>query len=168
MAHDSIGREWQVATIQLDFVQPERFGLTCMNEKSEREGIVMFHVAIMGSIERFMAILIEHYAGSFPTWLNPLQVAIIPVRENHSGKAAELAKLFTENDIRVEIIDDGNSLGKRIHAAKAQRAPYTIVLGDKEIEAGTLTIEKRDGSKLEGVSKEDFIKTITEEIKNRS
>lgn len=168
IARDSIGRVLQVATIQLDFNQPKNFGLYCVNEKGEREQVVMIHAAIMGSIERFISTLLEHLAGNFPVWLAPLQVAIVPVRENHSQKAQEIAKLLMENDIRVEIIDDGNSLGKRIHAAKAERAPYTIVLGDKEMEAGTLTIEKRDGSKLEGLAVEDFIKTVTQEIKDRS
>lgn len=169
MAKDSIGREWQVATIQLDFVQPERFGLVCMNEKSERESIVMFHVAIMGSIERFMAILIEHFAGNFPLWLAPTQVAIVPVRDNHLEAAEGIAAMLKEQDIRVSVLsDDSISLGKRIHAAKAERAPYTIVLGDKEIVAGELTIEKRDGTKIEGITKEDFLTQVVEEIKNRA
>ncbi len=169
MAKDSIGREWQVATIQLDFVQPERFGLVCMNEKSEREPIVMFHVAIMGSIERFMSILIEHYAGNFPLWLAPTQVAIVPVRDNHITAGEEIAAMLRAQDIRVSVLsDDSISLGKRIHAAKAERAPYTIVLGDKEIVAGELTVEKRDGSKIEGITKEDFLQQVVEEIKNRA
>lgn len=168
ISKDSLGRVLQVATIQLDFNQPKNFGLYCVNEKGEREQVVMIHAAIMGSIERFISTLLEHLSGNFPTWLNPLQVAIVPVRENHSEKAQELLTMFLGNDIRAEVLDDGNSLGKRIHAAKAERAPYTIVLGDKELEAGTLTIEKRDGSKIEGITAEEFLKNITTEIKDRA
>lgn len=168
ISKDSLGRVLQVATIQLDFNQPKNFGLYCVNEKGEREQVVMIHAAIMGSIERFISTLLEHLSGNFPTWLNPLQVAVVPVRENHSEKAQELLTMFLGNDIRAEVLDDGNSLGKRIHAAKAERAPYTIVLGDKELEAGTLTIEKRDGSKIEGITAEEFLKNITTEIKDRA
>lgn len=167
MANDAIGREWQVATIQLDMNMPERFDLTCTNEKGERERIVMIHAAIMGSIERFLSILIEHTAGIFPTWLNPVQVAIIPVKEDHLSETNKTMSLLLENDIRTEHIDYNDSLGKRIHAAKKSNTPYIIVVGDKEKESGLLTIEKRDGSKIQ-MSLPNFINHIKEEIKNRS
>lgn len=167
MANDAIGREWQVATIQLDMNMPERFDLTCTNEKGEKERIVMIHAAIMGSIERFLSILIEHTAGIFPTWLNPVQVAIIPVKEDHLSETNKTMSLLLENDIRTEHIDYNDSLGKRIHAAKKSNTPYVIVVGDKEKESGLLTIEKRDGSKIQ-MSLPNFINHIKEEIKNRS
>ena len=167
MAHDSIGREWQVATIQLDFVQPERFGLVCMNEKSEKEPIVMFHVAIMGSIERFMAIIIEHFAGAFPVWLSPVQVAIVPVKEVHNEYAEMISKALSEKGVRVEIHSENDSIGKRINGAKAKKVPYVIVVGDKEKEAGVLTVETR-AEKIEGITTEKFVEKIEKEIAERT
>ena len=167
LAKDAIGRDHQVATIQLDMNMPERFDLYCINEKGEQERIVMIHTAIMGSIERFLSILIEHTAGAFPTWLSPVQVSIVPVRENHNEKAQEISDLLTENNIRVEIKNEDDSLGKRINQAKAQKTPYIIVLGDKEVKSGMLTIEKRDGTKEE-ISLENFVVKIEGEIKNKN
>lgn len=167
LAKDAIGRDHQVATIQLDMNMPERFDLYCINEKGEQERIVMIHAAIMGSIERFMSVLIEHVAGAFPLWLSPVQVAIVPVRENHNEKTKEIYDILISKNIRVEMKDQDDSLGKRINSAKAQKTPYVIVLGDKEVSSGMLTIEKRDGTKEE-ISTEDFIKKIEEEIKNKT
>ena len=166
MAKDAIGREHQVATIQLDMNMPERFDLYCINEKGEQERIVMIHAAIMGSIERFLSILIEHTAGAFPVWMSPVQVAIVPIRENHNEKAQEIFDIITEHNLRVELKNEDDSLGKRINQAKAQKTPYVIVLGDKEVSSGNLTIEKRDGTKEE-LSLENFISKIEEEIKEK-
>jgi threonyl-tRNA synthetase len=168
MAKDSLGREWQVATIQLDVNMPERFDLSCINEKGEKERIVMIHAAIMGSIERFLSILIEHTAGNFPTWLSPVQVSVVAVRENHEEAARALEQKLKSNLIRTELFLSigGESLGKRIHASKKMNTPYVIVLGDKEVETGNLTIEKRNGEKVE-MREEEFISSISEEIKNR-
>jgi threonyl-tRNA synthetase len=168
IAKDSIGRVLQVATIQLDFNQPKNFGLVCTNEKGEKEQIVMIHAAIMGSIERFSSTLIEHTAGNFPLWLSPVQVAIVPVRENHQELANEIAEMLKEKDIRAELFEENDSLGKRINHAKANKIPYVIVLGDKEQTAGVLTIEKRDGTKIECISKEDFLNQILEKINSKS
>ncbi|MFZ2204994.1 MAG: threonine--tRNA ligase [Minisyncoccia bacterium] len=168
ISKDSIGRVLQVATIQLDFNQPKNFGLVCINEKGEKEQIVMIHAAIMGSIERFMSTMIEHTAGNFPVWLSPIQVAIVPVRENHTEAAKEIAKILQEKDIRVQVLDENDSLGKRINHAKAGKVPYVIVLGDKEKEAGVLTVEKRDGTKIEGISAQDFLTQTLEKISNKS
>jgi threonyl-tRNA synthetase len=167
IARDSIGRVLQVATIQLDFNQPKSFGLVCTNEKGEREQIVMIHAAIMGSIERFMSTLIEHLAGQFPTWLNPIQVAVIPVKDLHIDETNKIVDALREKEIRVEHLDYNDSLGKRIHAAKKSNTPYIIIVGDKEKESGILTIEKRDGSKETKIL-EELISHITTEIKNRS
>lgn len=169
MAYDSIGREWQVATIQLDVNMPDRFDLTCTNEKGEKERIVMIHAAIMGSLERFMSIIIEHTAGELPLWLSPSQVAIVPVLDKHEAKALEIEKTLNEMNIRTEVyMSDRNSLGKRIREAKSMKTPYVIVLGDKEIESGKLTIENRDGSKTEDITKDDFIAKVQKEIKERT
>lgn len=167
MAKDAIGREWQVATIQLDMNMPERFDLNCTNEHGEKERIVMIHAAIMGSIDRFMSVLIEHIAGKFPTWLSPVQVAIIPVRENHDEAANNILNTLKNNFVRVEKVGGNESLGKRIHHAKKYNTPYIIVLGDKEIESGMLAIEKIDGSKIQ-ISQDEFIQHLEKEIKNRS
>ncbi|QQR50366.1 threonine--tRNA ligase [Candidatus Nomurabacteria bacterium] len=167
LGKDSLGREHQVGTIQIDFVQPKNFGLTFTNEKGEKENVVMIHCAIMGSIERFMMIMIEHLGGSFPTWLSPVQVAIIPVRENHIEYAKKVETDLEESGIRAKMYDANDSLGKRIHAAKGQKIPYVIVIGDKEMSSGNLTIEKRDGTKDEQTLA-IFIEMLNGEVKNRS
>ncbi len=166
IAHDSIGRVLQVATIQLDFNQPKNFGLTCTNEKGEKEQVVMIHCAVMGSIERFMSTLIEHTAGNFPLWLSPTQVAIVPVRETHTPYADEIFKTLKDKNIRVALLGDNDSLGKRIRKAKTDKVPYIIVIGDKEKESGILTIETRDDTKRE-LSLTDFTSTIEEEIQTK-
>ena len=166
IAHDSIGRVLQVATIQLDFNQPKNFGLTCTNEKGEKEQVVMIHCAVMGSIERFMSTLIEHTAGNFPLWLSPTQVAIVPVRETHTPYADEIFKTLKDKNIRVTLLGDNDSLGKRIRKAKTDKVPYVIVIGDKEKESGILTIETRDDTKIEH-SLTDFLSTVEEEIQTK-
>ena len=163
MAKDSIGRVWQVATIQVDFNQPKNFGLVFTNNKGEKEQVVMLHAAIMGSIERFMSVLIEHTAGNFPVWLSPTQVTVVPVLEKHEAAARELIEKLKAHDIRASLDAREESLGKRIRAAKEMKVPYVIVLGDKELETKTLTIEKRDGAKIENISQEEFLKKILKE-----
>ncbi len=167
MFKDSIGREWQLATIQCDFNLPERFDLSFTNAKGEKERPVVIHRAISGSLERFMGVLIEHYAGAFPLWLSPIQVAIVPVRENHEEEAHKISKILKDASIRVELFEGDKSLGKRIHLAKDAKTPYVIVLGDKEVESGKLTIENRDGSKTEDISLEEFINKIKIEISEK-
>ena len=167
MAKDSIGREWQVATIQLDVNMPERFDLSCTNEKGEKERIVMIHAAIMGSIERFLSILIEHTAGNFPLWLSPVKVKIIPVRENHNEYAKQVFEFLKENNIRAEFDDADLNLGTKVRNAKNNKLPYWIVIGDKEIEANKVTLESRDKGQLGQISKEDLVNKLLEEIKSK-
>ncbi|MEK7585890.1 MAG: threonine--tRNA ligase [Patescibacteria group bacterium] len=167
MAVDAIGREWQISTIQLDFNQPARFELVYTDSDGKQKTPVMIHRALIGSPDRFLGILTEHYAGAFPTWLSPVQVSIIPVREEHEDEAEKIYAKLKSESIRVEKISGNESLGKRIHKAKDFNVPYVIIFGDKEKESGVLTIEKRDGSKIE-VSLDDFIAHIKEETKNRS
>ncbi len=167
MATDSMGRAHQVATIQLDMLQPDRFDLTCVNEKGEKERIVMIHCAIMGSIERFSAVLIEHLGGNFPTWLSPVQVRILPVSDKHHEYARTVRDALKADRIRVELDDASESLGKKIRATKQERIPYFLVIGDKEIEANTITVEHRSGSS-ETMSTEVFREKILKEIKERS
>ena len=146
MAQDSIGRTHQVATIQLDRLQPERFDLTCTNEAGEKERVIMIHAAIAGSLERFTAVLIEHLGGNFPLWLAPEQVRIIPVADTHNEYAQETLAKLQAVGIRATLDDTKDSMGKKIRNAKQARLPYFMVLGDKEMADGSVTLEKRDGT----------------------
>jgi threonyl-tRNA synthetase len=136
MAKDSIGREWQVATIQLDLNMPERFDLTCVNEKGEHERIVMIHAAIMGSIERFLSVLIEHTAGAFPLWLAPVQVRLATVSEDFVAAAQKFASELQDAGVRVELDVSDEKVGKKIRNASLLKVPWTIVIGAKEAEGG--------------------------------
>lgn len=147
MAQDALGREWQVATIQLDMNLPERFDLTCTNEKGEKERIVMIHAAIMGSVERFLSILIEHTGGELPFWLAPVQLRIVPVSAAHDNASQALSHDIRIHGVRVECDNTDDSLGKRIRACKLDKVPAYIVVGDKEVEGATYTIEWRSGDK---------------------
>ncbi len=164
MATDSLGREWQVATIQLDLNLPERFDLVCINEKGEKERIVMIHCAIMGSIERFMSVLIEHYAGAFPVWLAPVQIKVLPIGENHHAYAETIAGQLRSHDIRVEVDATNESLGKRIRNAKLEKIPYLMVVGDKEIAEETVSLEKRGEGSLGSKTLPEALEFISQEI----
>lgn len=166
MANDSLGREWQVATIQLDMNMPENFDLTCVNEKGENERIVMIHAAIMGSIDRFLSIIIEHYAGAFPLWLSPEQVRIIPIASRHNEYGAELRAKLEEKEIRVKVDDGSFSMQKKIRNAQKEKIPYMIIIGDQEIDRGEVNVRNRDG-KTENVKTEDFIAKVINENLNK-
>ncbi len=167
MGLDSMGREWQVATIQLDVNLPDRFDLEFINEKNEKEQPVMIHAAITGSIERFVAILIEHYAGNFPLFVSPVQIKIVPVRENHNEHALKIAEELKALDFRVDCDTNEGNMGGKIRDAKNNKIPYTIIIGDKDIEAGKITVETRDRGQLGQMDLKEFIEKITEERKNR-
>jgi threonyl-tRNA synthetase len=167
MAKDSIGREHQVATIQLDMNLPERFDLSCINEKGEKERIVMMHCAIMGSIERFSAVLIEHLGGNFPLWLSPVQVAVIPVNEVHNAYAETVADKLREAGVRVTLDTTNESMGKKIRAAKKDKLPYFIVIGDKEVAGGSVTLETRGIEGNEEVAVDALLTRLSEEIRTR-
>ena len=144
IATDALGREWQLSTIQIDYVQPERFELEYTDKNGEKKNPVMIHRAILGSSERMLMILLENYAGAFPLWLSPVQVKIIPVRTQHNEYAKEIYELLKTNNIRVELDDKDENLGSKVRDAKNNKIPYWIVLGDKEIEKGLITLESRD------------------------
>jgi threonyl-tRNA synthetase len=144
MFKDAIGREWQLATIQCDFNLPERFDLSFINEDGERERPVVIHRAISGSLERFMGVLIEHYAGAFPLWLSPEHLRIIPVADAHHDYARQVMSKLRAADWRVELDDHKDSMGKKIRNAKKAKLPYLIVIGDKEVADKTVTLESRD------------------------
>ena len=164
---DSIGREWQLTTIQLDFNQPENFEMDYTGEDGKKHRVVVLHVAILGSFERFIGILIEHYAGAFPLWLAPIQVKIVPVRTNHNEYAKQVFELLKENNIRAELDDAEANLGGKVRDAKNNKIPYWIVIGDKEIEAKKVTLESRDSGQLGQIGKEELVKKLLEEIKNK-
>ncbi len=168
MFKDAIGREWQLATIQCDFNLPERFNLEFTNEKGEKERPVVIHRAISGSLERFMGVMIEHYAGNFPLWLSPVQVKVIPVRDTHNDYAKKVHKLLVEAGIRSDFDDRDLNLGKKVREAKNEKIPYWIVLGDKEIESQNVTVEHRDKGQLGTQSAEEFVANLVEEIKKRA
>lgn len=163
MGSDALGREHQVATIQLDMNMPERFDLTCVNEKGEHERIVMIHAAVMGSIERFLSVLIEHTAGAFPLWLAPTQVSVLPISDKHSDYASDIARQLREAGIRVELHTDNETIGKKIRASEKMKIPYAIIMGDKDIAAGVISVRKRGGEDLGQMSVQDFLTHLTEE-----
>jgi threonyl-tRNA synthetase len=173
MARDAIGRTWQVATIQLDFNQPEGFNLTCVNEQGEEERIVMVHAAIMGSIDRFLSVYIEHTAGRFPVWLAPEQVRIITV--NQEDTTLELAtRIYSEAKklgLRTLVDNSNESVGKKIRAAELMKVPYTVVIGDKEIAGGELSPRVRSDLEVSADHKpmtiDEFLKTVAHEAKSR-
>lgn len=167
MVRDSIGREWQVATIQLDINLPERFDLYCINEAGEKERIVMIHCAIMGSIERFMSIFIEHCAGHFPLWLTPIQAAILPVAAGHEAHAAEVGMKLMQKGLRVELMSSEESLGKRIRSGETQRIPYLLVIGDKEMTEGTVTVRNIRTKEQVAVPLDEFIASATSDAASR-
>lgn len=148
MFTDSLGRETQLATIQLDFNMPERFKLEYTDSDGEKKVPVMIHRAILGSYERFMAILIEHFAGNFPLWLSPVQVKVLPVAEPHFEKALELSEQLKSKGYRVETDDSNDGFGKKVRNAKVEKVPYFIIIGDKELEENKYTLESRDNGQI--------------------
>ena len=163
---DSIGRTWQCGTIQLDFQMPEKFDLVYIGADGEKHRPVMLHRVIFGSIERFIGILIEHYAGAFPTWLAPVQVKIMSIAEPHVEYAKKLEEEFRKNGIRVEIDDRPEKIGYKIREAQLQRVPYMVVVGDKEMEAGTVGVRSRKDGDIGQMKNEDFINKLKIEIEN--
>jgi len=166
---DAIGREWQGPTIQVDLNLPERFDVTFVNDKGERERAVMIHRVLFGSLERFVGGLIEHYDGNFPLWLNWEQVAVIPVRESALDYAREVTKKLRAEDFRVHIDEQAGDLRNRVKEAQHRRASYMLVVGDKEAAAGTVSVRRR-GSRDEerGVSLDAFIDRIRKECESRA
>lgn len=164
---DSIGREWQCATIQLDFMMPEKFNVTYIGPDNKEHRAVMIHRAIYGSLERFFGILIEHFAGAFPTWLAPIQVAVIPISEKHNDGAEKIAKRISQEGFRVFFDNRRETLGYRIRQAQTQKIPYMIILGDKELESGKISVRTRTGKEIKDVDLEHFVETLRNEVLSR-
>ena len=163
---DCLGREWQCGTIQLDFQMPERFDLHYIGEDGEKHRPVMLHRVIFGSIERFIGILIEHFAGAFPTWLSPVQVKILPIADSHLEYANRVKEQLLEEGIRVEIDERNEKIGYKIREAQLQKIPYMLVIGDKEVEANKVGVRSRKDGDQGAVSITDFINKIKTEIEN--
>ncbi len=157
---DAIGREWQLATVQIDFVQPERFGLEYVNAKGEKEQPVMIHRAVAGSLERFMSVLIEHFAGAFPLWLAPVQAVILPISGDHLDFAHKLLDQIKESGGRAEILDPSETLGKRIRLAQTKKIPIAVICGEEEVKNNSLTIRKYGEQKDQTMKVEDFISQL--------
>jgi threonyl-tRNA synthetase len=165
---DAIGRSWQLTTVQCDFALPERFELEYMGEDNQRHRPVMIHRAILGSLERFIAILIEHHAGAFPMWLAPEQVRVIPIATRHDGYAEKVADRLREAGLRVEVDESRETLGKKVRAAQLDKVPYALVVGDKEEEAGTVAVRDRAGTEQRGVSLEEFVERAVGEAESKA
>ncbi|AIY85742.1 MULTISPECIES: threonine--tRNA ligase [unclassified Thermotoga] len=164
---DSIGREWQCATIQLDFMMPEKFNVTYIGPDNKEHKAVMIHRAIYGSLERFFGILIEHFAGAFPTWLAPIQVAVIPISEKHNDGAEKVAKRISQEGIRIFFDNRRETLGYRIRQAQTQKIPYMVIVGDKELESGKISVRTRTGREIKDVDLERFVETLKNEVLSR-
>jgi len=158
---DSLGREWQLATIQLDMNLPERFDLNCVDETGVKERIVMLHIAIMGSIERFLSIIIEHFAGAFPFWLAPVQIQVLPIGEEQNEYASNIAKQLEDHDIRVEINEANETIGKKIREGELQKIPYLLIVGKKEVEGQTIAVRERGKGDKGAMTIEEFFKKLT-------
>jgi threonyl-tRNA synthetase len=167
-ARDAIGRTWQMSTIQLDFQTPQRFDLHYAGSDAKRHRPIMIHRALFGSIERFFAVLTEHYAGAFPLWLAPEQLRLLPVADRNVEAARELASRAREAGLRVEVDDAKQSVGKKIRAAQLMKTPYMIVLGDRDLEAGTFTVRNRAGDEIAGLAFDDVVAALVEEAGERA
>lgn len=164
---DSIGRTWQCGTIQLDFQLPERFELEYTGADGEKHRPVMIHRVAFGSIERFIGILIEHFAGAFPTWLAPVQVKVLPITEDQVAYAEEITAKLHEAGLRVECDQRREKIGYKIREAQMEKVPYMLVIGGKEQEAGTVAVRLRNGTDLGAQPLEDFLARILEEVRTR-
>ncbi len=167
MAKDSLGRKWQVATIQIDMNMPERFDLSCTAEDGKKERIVMIHAAIMGSIGRFMAILIEHFGGDFPLWLSPVQVAVLAIGEGQAEYAKKIKGTLAAKGIRAEVDARNESIGKKIRDWQAKKPPFMAIVGGKEAAAGTVSIRSREKGDIGAASLENFAADIQRQIRER-
>lgn len=164
---DAIGRTWQCGTIQLDFQMPERFDLTYIDKDNERKRPVMIHRTILGSIERFMGILIEHYAGKFPVWLAPVQATILPISDKFNDYGYEIKKELEKEGIRVSIDDRAEKVGYKIREARLKRIPYMLIVGEKEVEGRLVSVNKRDEGDIGQFKLDEFKNRVLEEVEDK-
>jgi threonyl-tRNA synthetase len=164
---DAIGREWQLSTIQFDFNLPERFKMTYIGEDGKEHQPYMIHRALMGSMERFFGVLIEHYAGAFPIWLAPVQVAVIPITENQTEYANAVKDNLQNKDLRVIIDERNESLNKRIREATVKKIPYILIIGDKEVKDNKIAVRHRTAGDKGVQSLDEFVQKLQEEISSK-
>lgn len=167
MATDSLGREWQLSTLQIDYFLPERFNLTYIDKDGKEKRPVMLHRAILGSPERFLMILIEHFAGNFPTWLSPVQVQILPISEKVNDYSQKVYEKLLKENIRVELNKEGEPLGAKIRKAQMEKVPYMVIIGEKEEKANKISVRRRSGKDLGLMDLDKFIKDLSQEINEK-
>ena len=165
---DAIGRLWQITTVQFDFNLPERFGLTYIGEDGKEHRPYMVHRALLGTMERFMGVLIEHYAGAFPVWLAPVQAVVIPIADRHVEYAQELKARLVASNVRVDVDDGNDRMNAKIRNAQLQKVPYMLVIGDREIEAGAAAVRLRSGDDLGAVQVDEIVARITDEVEAKA
>ncbi|MGQ9623334.1 MAG: threonine--tRNA ligase [Candidatus Caldatribacteriaceae bacterium] len=165
---DCLGRRWQCGTIQLDFAMPEKFDLEYIGEDGERHHPVMLHRTILGSIERFFGILIEHFAGAFPVWLAPVQVAVLPVAERHVPYARNITDMLLRENLRAECNEENATLGAKVRKAELEKVPYILVVGDREVEGDTVSVRRRRMGNLGGMALEAFLERVKREIEEKT
>ncbi len=168
MAKDALGREWQLSTIQVDFIQPARLGCEYIGEDGAAHTPVVIHRAVTGSTERFLGVIIEHFAGAFPAWLAPIQAQIIPIADRHVPYAREVAAKLGAAGLRVEVDDSGNRMNQKIRAAQLQKVPYMLVVGDREAEAGAAAVRLRTEENLGAMPVDDFLALVKPVIATKS
>jgi threonyl-tRNA synthetase len=166
---DAIGRKWQLSTLQVDFQEPQRFEMEYVGADNSRHRPIMIHRALFGSVERFFGILVEHYAGAFPTWLAPVQARVLPVRDDHADYADEVAARLTAAGFRVDTAAADEPLGGRIRKAKLEKLPYILVVGDDDVAHGTVGVNARGSERPHrDVAVEDFIEQLRGEVETRA
>jgi len=165
---DSLGRDWQTGTIQLDFQIPKKFNLSYIDSDGKEKTPVVIHRVVYGSLERFIGILTEHLAGAFPVWLSPVQVAVIPISERHDEYAKKIEKELKDKNIRVEIKNQNETLGKKIREAEMQKIPYLLIVGDKEIAANAVAVRERRKGDLGQMPINNFVDKIKNKIISKS
>jgi threonyl-tRNA synthetase len=166
-ARDAIGRTWQMSTVQYDFGQPAGFGLEYVAADGSHQQPVMIHSAKFGSIERFIGVLVEHYAGAFPPWLSPVQVQGIPIADRHVAYLEDVAKRMAERGLRVEIDDADDRMQKKIRNAQLQKVPFMVIAGDQDMEAGAVSFRYRDGRQDNGVPIDEAIERVAAAVASR-
>jgi threonyl-tRNA synthetase len=165
---DALGREWQLSTIQFDFTLPERFDLTFVGDDGQEHRPYMIHRALLGSMERFMGVLIEHFAGAFPVWLAPVQAVLIPIADRHLDYANEVAGRLRTSGMRVDVDDRSERMNAKIRDAQMAKIPYMLVIGDREVEAGAVAVRLRSEENLGAMGVAQFLERALEDIEQRN
>jgi threonyl-tRNA synthetase len=164
IASDVLGREWQLSTIQVDFIQPERLGLSYIGDDNSEHVPVVLHRAVTGSTERFLGVIIEHFAGAFPVWLAPIQANLIPIADRHVDYANKAAEQMKAAGLRVSVDDSSDRMGAKIRAAQSQKVPYMLVIGDKEVESQSVALRLRSGEDEGAIPIADFIARAKKDV----